>query len=283
MREELQRAPHVRPTGGGPAEVPVHQLPRPPHPGGRPPGAPRLPLDLLPGPPHPRPRDYPRRPVRHDQPAPGRGHAWPMLYPMEKAGRIPSLVLSPMMVEDGRRLLISNLDLDALTANEGPLIGPEKGQGRTASRKDARPTLCSAVEFFRLFPKAHPTFRVGTAVRMNATFPYVSPVLNLPTDPDAGLRRRRVRQLRRQPRGQLDPPERRVARRAHFGRRARPGPARSATSSGSPRPRARWSATAPGRNRSTSGSRRTSAAGSSSSPTAGRRRYGPAVDQLLPQ
>ena len=114
------------------------------------------------------------------------------LYPMEKAGRIPSLVLSPMMVEDGRRLLISNLDLDALTANEGPLIGPEKGQGRTASREGLHVLSRSAVEFFRLFPKAHPTFRVGTAVRMNATFPYVSPVLNLPTDPtrrviDAGV------------------------------------------------------------------------------------------------
>jgi hypothetical protein len=111
---------------------------------------------------------------------------------MEEQGRIPSLVLSPMMVEDGRRLLISNLDLDALTVNEGPLVGPEKGQGRTASREGLQVLSRSAVEFFRLFPKAHTTFRVGTAVRMNATFPYVSPVLNLPTDPtrrviDAGV------------------------------------------------------------------------------------------------
>ena len=41
----------------------------------------------------------------------------------------------------------------------------------------------SAVEFFRLFPAAHDRFEVGTAARLSATFPYVSPGVSLPTDP----------------------------------------------------------------------------------------------------
>ena len=40
----------------------------------------------------------------------------------------------------------------------------------------------SAVEFFRLFPRARGSFRVVTAVRMNATFPVVTPAGVLPTD-----------------------------------------------------------------------------------------------------
>ena len=36
------------------------------------------------------------------------------LRDLEEQGQVPSMVLSPMMVEDGRRLLISNLDLWAL-------------------------------------------------------------------------------------------------------------------------------------------------------------------------
>jgi hypothetical protein len=74
----------------------------------------------------------------------------------ERAGKLPSLLISPMLVEDGRFLLISNLDLDGLDGNE---------------------------EFFKHFDKARKTFRLGTAIRMNATFPYVSPSVFLPTRP----------------------------------------------------------------------------------------------------
>jgi hypothetical protein len=45
-----------------------------------------------------------------------------------------------------------------------------------------RGTLQQAVEFFRLFPDAH-DFRVTTATRMSASFPWVSPAINLPTQP----------------------------------------------------------------------------------------------------
>src|SRR5262249_7852608 len=41
----------------------------------------------------------------------------------------------------------------------------------------------SAVEFFRLFPDARDRLKLKTAARMNASFPYVSPAVDLPTQP----------------------------------------------------------------------------------------------------
>jgi hypothetical protein len=107
------------------------------------------------------------------------------LRPDEEAGRIPSMILSPMIIEDGRRLLISNLELQSITASTGIEIPAE---GQTASE---RLYSLSAVEFYRLFPAAT-GFKLNTGVRMNASFPYVSPSVSLPTDPprrvfDAGV------------------------------------------------------------------------------------------------
>jgi hypothetical protein len=95
----------------------------------------------------------------------------------EVAGWRPSLVFTPMLVEDGRRLLISNLDLKPLAANLWNALGSGQGYG----------TSCPALEFFKLFPAARATFPLSTAARMNASFPYVSPAAALPTVP-----RRRV-------------------------------------------------------------------------------------------
>jgi hypothetical protein len=80
-----------------------------------------------------------------------------------------------MLVEDGRRLLISNLDLDSITRARGSLYTRSEGihEGLYS---------LSAVEFFRLFPEAE-QFKLSTAVRMNASFPYVSPAAALPTQP----------------------------------------------------------------------------------------------------
>jgi hypothetical protein len=93
----------------------------------------------------------------------------------EWEGWRPSLVFSPMLVEDGRRLLISNLDLDALTRAQGTLYTKTDGVHRGMYS-------LSAVEFYRLFPDAN-EFKLSTAVRMNASFPYVSPAAALPTKP----------------------------------------------------------------------------------------------------
>ncbi|MFO0844381.1 MAG: patatin-like phospholipase family protein [Gemmataceae bacterium] len=126
----------------------------------------------------------------------------------EAEGWRPSLVFSPMLLEDGRRVLISNLSLAFLTESGGTsLSNPESRESRKKGlqRPTAKPTChdtnqelpapptprrdrysLSAVEFFQLFPQAD-QFRLSTAVRMSASFPYVSPAADLPTEP-----RRRV-------------------------------------------------------------------------------------------
>ncbi len=107
----------------------------------------------------------------------GLTHTFDELWDGEKAGWRPSLVFSPMMVEDGRQLLISNLDLLDILHNAGDSLDPTQPAG-LLSRE--------AVEFFRLFPDAT-QFQVGTAARMSGSFPYVLPAVPLPTHP-----RRRV-------------------------------------------------------------------------------------------
>jgi predicted acylesterase/phospholipase RssA len=107
------------------------------------------------------------------------GHLRTTLYELrerERAGWCPSLLFSPMMIEDGRQLLISNLDLQKIVHNEGAF---QSGKPRELLSREG-------VEFFRLFPDAK-QFQVATAARMTATFPYVFPAVPLPTDP-----RRRV-------------------------------------------------------------------------------------------
>ncbi|MBN9119447.1 MAG: patatin-like phospholipase family protein [Planctomycetes bacterium] len=103
------------------------------------------------------------------------------LHAEEKECRCPSLVFSPMLVEDCRRVLISNLAVDWFTtARAAHLNGkldnaPKWLDGDTIS--------VPAIEFWRYFPKAHDTFRVGTAARMSASFPFVGPAVSLPTNP----------------------------------------------------------------------------------------------------
>jgi hypothetical protein len=117
----------------------------------------------------------------------------------ERQGEIPSLIFSPMTVEDGRRLLISNLDLTTLyepsrppkdadpppplssvrrlPANSGSVIPSREGP----SSLDR--VSISGIEFFKIFPTAENNILLATAARMNASFPYVSPAVDLPSDP----------------------------------------------------------------------------------------------------
>ncbi|QJW99706.1 patatin-like phospholipase family protein [Frigoriglobus tundricola] len=99
----------------------------------------------------------------------------PALLAAERACTAPSLIFTPMMVEDSKRLLISNHDLKALTEPQTYRLDAKSGPG-------AAPLALPGVEFFRLFPEAT-DFRLGTAARMSATFPIVSPAVNLPTEP----------------------------------------------------------------------------------------------------
>ena len=108
-----------------------------------------------------------------------RGRSLASMAADEKAGWRPSLVFSPMLVEDGRRVLISNLNLDFLAVSTGCDLSNPNESHAIYSR--------NAYQFAKLFPLAWPDFPVRTAVRMSASFPYMSPAAVLPTEP-----RRRV-------------------------------------------------------------------------------------------
>lgn len=95
----------------------------------------------------------------------------------EAAGWRPSLVYCPMLAEDGRRLVISNADLDFILVQEGPRVGHDEDV--TYSR--------AGYEFARLFPGSLAHFPLRVATRLSASFPYLSPAAVLPTSP-----RRRV-------------------------------------------------------------------------------------------
>jgi hypothetical protein len=105
------------------------------------------------------------------------GHPLRSLQDGERLGWRPSMVFSPMLVEDGRRLLISNLDLQALGESNGSLFVADEQRLYAHAAYSS-----SAVEFFRLFREAT-DFKINTAVRMSASFPFVSPVAALPTEP----------------------------------------------------------------------------------------------------
>ncbi|HKO59028.1 MAG TPA: hypothetical protein VJ276_24390 [Thermoanaerobaculia bacterium] len=86
----------------------------------------------------------------------------------EAAGWCPSLVFTPMFAEDGRRLIVSNLDCSRLT------VAADPHSGRVYSRR--------AVELLRIAPDAR-SMPVATAARMNASFPFVSPASEGPFRP----------------------------------------------------------------------------------------------------
>jgi hypothetical protein len=74
------------------------------------------------------------------------------------SGEAPSIIFSPTLLDTGAPLLISDLAVEAL--GDAAKIG---------------------VDFFRRFPGARRGFRLSTATRLNATFPFVSPAAALPT------------------------------------------------------------------------------------------------------
>ena len=80
----------------------------------------------------------------------------------EEEGLRPSLLFSPMMLESGAPLLISNLNVKSI-------IDEKYGQVK------------DSVAMFDLYKGSENTFPVVTAARMSATFPYVSPGVGLPT------------------------------------------------------------------------------------------------------
>jgi hypothetical protein len=92
---------------------------------------------------------------------------------LEAQGRIPSLIFSPLIFEDGRQLLISNLDTSTLEGVD------TNGDGKLDS--------LSAVSLCKLLGQSVADLSLATAARMNASFPYVGPAAELPTDPPMRL------------------------------------------------------------------------------------------------
>jgi hypothetical protein len=101
----------------------------------------------------------------------------------EQQGWRPSLIFTPMTVEDGRQLFISNLSLSKITENRANILrGPDE---KTADTDTDTTNLLSREgwQFFKLFPEARDAFELGTAARMSASFPYILPAVELPTQP----------------------------------------------------------------------------------------------------
>ncbi|MFM1932084.1 MAG: hypothetical protein RL226_1387, partial [Bacteroidota bacterium] len=100
----------------------------------------------------------------------------------EIKAEIPMMIISPTIVNDGRRLLISSQPISYLTQNK-----PISGIGYEGA-------LSEDIEFTRLFSEQDPmNLKFTSALRMSATFPYVLPIVTLPSEPemevmDAGMR-----------------------------------------------------------------------------------------------
>ena len=101
-------------------------------------------------------------------------------YEPEASGLVPMVILSPTIVNDGRKLYISAQPVAYM--NSEVLNFPTY-----ANRK------LSGVDFQLMFEKhGGPSLRFLSALRMNATFPYITPNTSLPTQPpiqimDAGI------------------------------------------------------------------------------------------------
>ena len=99
----------------------------------------------------------------------------------EREARIPLMAISPASINDGRRLVIASLPMAFLTT-----IKPD-GQLNSTGQPEA-------IEFQRFFrDQGANNLKFTSALRMNATFPYITPIVSLPSQPpmrvmDAGLR-----------------------------------------------------------------------------------------------
>jgi hypothetical protein len=96
----------------------------------------------------------------------------------EENGDVPMVVMSPTIINHGRKLIISPLNTSYFTYhNDNEFVAADGN-----------------IEFKRFFKGQNSVnLRFSTALRMSATFPFVMPMVSLPTDPgteamDAGIR-----------------------------------------------------------------------------------------------
>lgn len=100
---------------------------------------------------------------------------------VESDAIIPMMIFSPTMVNDGRKLIVSSQPVSFLT------------QTSVSDNVSFNP-LVDAIEFSRFFKNQNADSILFTSVlRMSSTFPYITPIVSLPSDPaieimDAGMR-----------------------------------------------------------------------------------------------
>lgn len=100
---------------------------------------------------------------------------------LEFNSELPTLLLSPTIVGDGRRLLMSTQGLSYLGVQPSYWLNSESKN-------------YDGVEYARLFKNQSPMdISFLTALRLTASFPYITPLVNLPSKPpmeliDAGVR-----------------------------------------------------------------------------------------------
>jgi len=101
-------------------------------------------------------------------------------YEDEKEAKIPMIIYNAVITRDGRKIVVGTQPLSFM-------MKPSSFDADTSFSPDA-------VDFAAMFKKQDPyNMRLLTALRMNATFPYVLPNVWLPSEPiidvmDAGLR-----------------------------------------------------------------------------------------------
>ena len=99
----------------------------------------------------------------------------------EEEAKIPMLILSPTIINDGRKLFISPLDIAYMTTNDD--------RSSTVAFKEK----LKGIEFKKFFEEQESgDLHFMSALRMSATFPYITPNVDLPSEPameimDAGL------------------------------------------------------------------------------------------------
>ncbi|MBX7093861.1 MAG: patatin-like phospholipase family protein [Flavobacteriales bacterium] len=99
----------------------------------------------------------------------------------ERNSEIPTMMFCPTIINDGRRLIISSQPVSYLT-NCQPEIDFDNIPGQ------------EYIEFTKMFEHQNAwNLRYSSAIRMNASFPYVMPMVTLPSEPtievmDAGYR-----------------------------------------------------------------------------------------------
>ena len=99
----------------------------------------------------------------------------------ERNATIPMMVFAPTIANDGRKLIVSSQGVSYLT---------QPAPSSNVTNK----AVSDAVEFSRFFKdQGADSVRFTSVLRMNATFPYITPLTDLPSEPvievfDAGMR-----------------------------------------------------------------------------------------------